>query len=65
MLSVLRTVVSVAGAFLNRVRGGLFDIPFNKLFYPLFFDGFSESHIKPSFSEDNTIISNNIADFKE
>lgn len=37
MLSVLRTVVSVAGAFLNRVRGGLFDIPFNKLFYPLFF----------------------------
>ena len=37
MLSVLRTVVSVAGAFLNRVRGGLFDIPFNKFFYPLFF----------------------------
>lgn len=37
MLSVLKIFVSGTGAFLNRVRGGLFDIPCNKLFYPLFF----------------------------
>lgn len=36
-MSVLKIFVSGIGAFLNRVRGGLFDIPCNKLFYPLFF----------------------------
>jgi hypothetical protein len=38
------TLLKVIGAFLNRIRGGLWDVPINKIYYPIFL-GFITNNI--------------------